>query len=107
RNTPQDAKVLSFYDPLVYLLTGRQGIQQPRSPKPYFRGDHDAQIAPFLEWPDFCRRYGLDYLVLTTLEMESAMSADDYARVRKQVLEGGAFEPAFKVPGIEIYRLAK
>jgi hypothetical protein len=104
RNTPRDASVFAYDDPLVYLYAGRKSCSLPIPPKLYYHGDEAAIDKLVDSTPDFARRYDLTYALITPGDFYRDLHARGATRLAKAVTQSHNFQPLFTTPGASVYR---
>jgi hypothetical protein len=70
-NTPPDAAVLAYLDPILYLYTGRKACRLVISPALTYTGDRRAVEAVLAGVADFARRQKLSYALLTPEDLQA------------------------------------
>jgi hypothetical protein len=105
KNSPAQANVFAYDDPMLYLYTGRKSCNLPIPPKLYYHSD-DAGIDKLLDSiPDFARQYQLSYLLLTPSDFYRDLHEARARYLAGAVENSPAFQPAFKTPSFSIYGL--
>ena len=72
-NTPGDAAMLAYLDPILYLYTGRKVCRMVLSPALIRTGDQRALEAVFADVANFARRQKLSYAVLTPEDLQAEL----------------------------------
>ncbi len=104
RNTPAEANVFAYDDPMIYLYTGRKSCNLPVPPKLYYHGD-DAGIDKLINSiPDFARQYQLSYLLLTPGDFYRDLHEARARLLAQAVQHSDSFQASFKTPSVAIYR---
>lgn len=107
RNTPADATVYAYQDPLTYLYTGRHAAWLPVPPKYYYR-EGSAPAEQFVSTaPALAREEKLEYMLLTP----SDYYLDPYAvtlreACHRSIASDGEFREAFDSGGVKVFRRA-
>ncbi len=108
RNLPADATILAYYDPVVYLHTGRASARPILLSMPHYRGDFKAMRQPFESLSGYARQHGLDYFLLTALDYSHGELAwGDFAALEKLVQSDGGLEPVYRSATATLYRVAR
>lgn len=68
-NTPRDAALLAYLDPILYLHTGRKACRLVLSPALIYRGDRQALERFFSGVVDFAHEQKLSYALLTPRDL--------------------------------------
>lgn len=76
-NTPCDAAVLAYLDPLLYLNTGRKACRLVLSPALIYGGDRPALRRSFARVADFAREQKLSYALLTPRDLFAELPDED------------------------------
>jgi hypothetical protein len=101
---PADAKIMSGIDPMLYLLTGRQGMCMMLPANLWYEERLDDMVERERRMPQVARDHGLDYLYVNR-----AVKGDFTEDVHKKVLR--AFDtsaelvPAFKAGQGVLYKV--
>jgi len=106
RNTPADAQLLTYDDPLVYLYTGRRGIAMPVLHW-LIDGQNEKRLAAYFGTaPEFMREHGLDYVLATETDFHRDLLGMGRETFQSALARKDWFEPLFRAPGAEVYRLS-
>jgi hypothetical protein len=106
RNSPQQATVFAYDDPMLYLYTGRKSLNMPIPPKLYYHND-DAGIDKLLHTiPDFARQYNLGYALLIHDDFYRDLRENGARHLSEAVQSSHAFEKMFQTPALSIYRFS-
>jgi hypothetical protein len=76
-NTPRDAAVLAYLDPILYLNAGRKACRLVLSPALIYRGDRPALQRFFAGLADFARQQKLSYALLTPSDLFAELPDED------------------------------
>ena len=104
RNTPSEANVFAYDDPLLYLYSGRKSCNLPIPPKLYYHDDQAGIDKLLLSIPAFASDHDLGYLVIARDDFYRDLH-ERGARCLKQAVESNkAFEPLYKTDEVAVYR---
>jgi len=104
RNTPRDAGVFAYDDPLLYLYTGRRSISLPIPPKLQYHGDQ-AGIDKLVDAiPDFARSHGAGFALVTPGDFYRDLHEAGARREIDALAQGQ--QPVFNSTGASVYALA-
>ncbi|HLJ46085.1 MAG TPA: hypothetical protein VKU01_08765 [Bryobacteraceae bacterium] len=103
-NSPAQASVYAYDDPLVYLYAGRRACGNPLPPRFYYHNDPQDLKQNALSVSELAQRHRLDYVLLTPDEFYRDIRGPDTAAL----LEAAAHDPklvrAYDNPRATIYR---
>ena len=106
KNTPENAQLLTYDDPLVYLHTGRRGIAMPTALHWLMDGDNDKRLRVFFSSaPAFMQEHRLDYVLSTDTDFHRDLLAQGRDAFQLAVNSDTGFEPLFTSQGVKVYRL--
>jgi hypothetical protein len=104
RNTPPDANVYAYQDPLVFLYTGRKSCRLPIPPKFLYHSD-DASIDHLMgSMASFARAHQLGYLLLTPDDYYRDLDAKGTHGLT-QAMHSGAFQQLYGSKLAAVYKL--
>lgn len=107
KNTPPNANVLAYDDPLLFLYTGRRSCGFPIPPQLVYRDDFAGQDRLLSSIPDFARYNRLDFLLLTRHDFYRDLNERGVNSMTRAVESSGEFQREFQSPTTTIYRLTK
>lgn len=103
RNTPADAAIFAYDDPLVYLYTGRRSLGIPIPPKLQYHED-DAGLDRLVDSiPQFAGEHGLSYALVTRDDFYRDLHERGEDRERAAM---GKERPVFSSSGADVYELS-
>lgn len=105
KNAPQDAQLLNYDDPLLYLYTGRRGLAMPIVHWVIYGVNAKRLSAYFATSPEFMREHNLDYVLMTESDFHRDLKADGRTAFRLALHRADWFEPLLQLPGAQVYRL--
>jgi hypothetical protein len=104
QNSPRDANVFAYDDPLLYLYAGRKSCGLPIPSKFFYRHD-DAGVEKLLRsLPDFAGEHQLEYLVLARDDFYRDLHERGVQRLKQVADSNSAFEPVYRTPDVVVYR---
>jgi hypothetical protein len=95
-NLPQDAALLAYNDPVLYLYTGRSSISRPLPPYIWYAGDRARAVEMYRSLAPYAREHGAGYVYFTTADMRRDMDAEDVTAIEDAVHSNTAFKPIFQ-----------
>jgi hypothetical protein len=102
-NTPGQASVLAYDDPLMYLYTGRRSCNLPIPPRLYYHND-DAGIDRLLgAIPDFAREQRLNYVLLAGDDFYRDLHENGAVHLARAVESAPQFRPLFHTEYATVY----
>jgi len=104
-NLPVDARFLAENDPLLYLRTGRQGAGMFPPTIHWYRDDHAARTAEYLDAPNFARTQKLEYILLNDWDWSRDMPAEEHSKLIPALKKDSRLEQLFRSGPTAIYRL--
>lgn len=103
RNTPADAAIFAYDDPMVYLYTGRKALGLPLPPKLQYHEDDAGMDRLVDSIPEFASEHGLSYVLLTPDDFYRDLRERGEQRERAAM---GKEHPVFSSAGAAIYQLS-
>jgi hypothetical protein len=105
KNLPPDATVLSELDPMTYLRTGRRGAGYILTTIHWYRDDQNARAQAYGNAAAYCRRHGLQYIVLNEWDYSRDFPAEVHERILKSMRSDPNLELQFRSGPTAIYRV--
>ena len=105
-NLPEDARILSYDDPLMFLYTGRQGNYLPLLPRLWYADDHDKMIQAYRDLPAYCRSRGLGYVYFTSDDPDREVGDEDKQKIAAVVKANPELVPLFHAGIGTVYKVA-
>jgi len=103
-NSPAEANVFAYDDPLLFLYTGRKSCSLPVPPKFHYHDDENGIDTLLSSIPGFARQYHLGYLLLARDDFYRDLHQRG-ARVLDTAVESNrSFEELFHTPAATVYR---
>ncbi len=107
-NVPENAKVLSNDDPILYLYTGHRGNWVPMTPKAWYAEDHASVVATYRNIATYCRSQGFEYFYSTTDDTARWMDDPEQNKaVRRALHENPDLTPVFEYGFGTVYKVAR
>jgi hypothetical protein len=104
-NLPQDAALLAYNDPVLYLYTGRHSISRPLPPYIWYASDHARAVEMYRSLAPYAREHGAGYLFYTTEDGSRDTSAEDMAEIKNAVRSNPGFTRIFQYGIGTVYRV--
>jgi hypothetical protein len=102
-HTPEQASVLAYDDPLMYLYTGRRSCNLPIPPRLYYHND-DAGIDRLLgSVPEFAREQRLNYALVAGDDFYRDLHANGALHLARAVESSPQFRPLFRTSYATVY----
>ena len=105
RNLRPDASFVAYDDPSLFLHTGRAAVGMHFPTRLHYRGDRQGVIDFFAGMPEFARRHGFQYLLLTPADFEQDLSAEERATVRARIDADRRLEMLYDSGGVSVRRV--
>ena len=102
---PQNATVLSYEDPLLYLYTGRRGNYLPLLPRWWYGEDHASMVGAYRNVVEYCRERGLQYLLFTSQDLSREVGEEDRQAIEKSVRENPGLHEVFRGGIAALYKV--
>jgi hypothetical protein len=102
---PQDAAVIAYNDPVLYLYTGRRSISRPLPPYVWYASDHARAVELYRELAPYAREHGANYVYYTTADMRRDMDARDVEDIDEAIRSNPGFTPVFRYGIGTVYRV--
>lgn len=106
RNSPPQAQVFAYDDPLLFLYTGRKSCGLPVPPKLQYHGDEAGIDQLLTSIPDFAREHQLGYLLLTPGDFYRDLHERGARVLGDAVNSSGAFHRMYATPSAAVYRFS-
>jgi len=97
-NTPSDARILSYRDPLLFLETGRQGVSLRNPPNGLQRFTKEVL--------EQTTRFGVTYVLNTGSDFHMDAPTVTRPAMSKALSDKNRFQLVFESPGAMVYRVA-
>lgn len=104
-NLPQDAAVIAYNDPVLYLYTGRHSISRPLPPYIWYSSDHARAVELYRDVAPYALQHGVGYVYFTTKDMRRDMDADDVVDIETAIRSNPRLTPVFRYGIGTIYRV--
>ena len=104
-NVPVEARFLAENDPLLYLRTGRRGAGMFPPTIHWYREDHAARTAEYLDAANFARTQKLEYLLLNDWDWSRDMPADEHSKLIGALKQDSRLERIYTSGPTSIYRV--
>ena len=104
-NTPTDAQILTYDDPLLYLYTGRRSVAMPIAHWLVDGGNDKRAQAYFTTAPAFMREHGLNYALLTDGDFRRDLQDMGRDALKLTLSRESWFEPLYHAPGADVFRI--
>ncbi len=104
-NLPQDAALLAYNDPVLYLYTGRRSISRPLPPYIWYASDHARAVEMYRSLAPYAVEHGAGYVYYTTADGSRDTSAEDMAEIEAAVRSNPGFTRVFQYGSGTIYRV--
>jgi hypothetical protein len=103
-NTPPDAAVLAYMDPVLYLYTGRKACRLVISPALRYTGDSRALEVFLAGVADFARRRKLSYALLTPEDLQAEVPDQERLAARRMFRSNPRHRRVFEAGGVSVWR---
>jgi len=107
RNSPREANVFAYDDPLLYLYSGRKSCGLPIPSKFFYRDDPAGLDKLLYSLPDFASEQQLSYLVIARDDFYRDLHERGVRSLKRVVESNRAFEPVYKTSDITVYRFTR
>ncbi len=105
-HAPNSATVLSNYDPILYLYTGRSSQMVPLLPRFWYAGDEQSTIAAYRDVAAYCRSHRFEYFYSNPDDISRWTDDPEEARTVEEVVESNRdLEPMFRSSFGTVYRV--
>ncbi len=105
KNTPPDALVFAYSDPLMYLYTGRRGLSARIPPRLLYKAEPGA-IAKYVETlPAIVARHRLGYVLFTAADFQFDSPEVGLAALRRVLGGHAGFRQVYESPQAAVYRV--
>lgn len=104
-NLPQDAQLLTYDDPLLYLFTGRRGLAMPPVHWIIYGANQRRLRAYFATVPQFMREHNLEYALTSSTDFHRDLRTDGREAFQTALNHEGWFDLLLPSPGAQVYRL--
>jgi hypothetical protein len=106
RNTPRDANVYAYDDPLLFLYAGRKSCSLPIPTKLQYHDDQDGIDRLLHSIPEFTQQQRLDYVLLSYDDFYRDLHERGARESRQSVASSDRFQLSFQSPGVAVYQSA-
>jgi 4-amino-4-deoxy-L-arabinose transferase-like glycosyltransferase len=103
--TPEDANFFAYFDPLLYLYSGRHAMSHPLPPALWYHDDHEAILKLYLELVPYARAHRLSYILLNDADFRGDMTDQDRARLEQSIRQNPGLEHVWEDGSAAIYRV--
>ena len=103
--TPADANFFAYYDPLLYLYTGRHAISHPLPPALWYHDDRATILRLYRELVPYARAHGLSYILLNDADFRQDMNDQDRAQLEQSIHQNPGLEHVWEDGTAAIYRV--
>ncbi len=104
-NTPPDAALLAYMDPILYLYTGRQACRLVISPGLRRADDRRAVEAVLAGVADFAHRQKLSYAVLAPEDLHAEFTDQERLAAYRMFRANPRLRRVFEAGGVEVCRI--
>ncbi len=104
-NLSPKERVLSYYDPVLYLYTGMQSCRLTIDTIPLYREEPEKVREIVLSAPLFARRHQMRYVYITDVDFHAELPVDECVRAIRTLRQMAAFQPVRKSPHGVLYSL--
>ena len=104
-NSPADAQVLTYDDPLMYLYTGRSGYAMPILHWITYAGTPERSDAYFKTSADFMQEHQLNYALVTPGDFRRDLQEDGRRAMTAALRDRRFFDEQFTSPGANVFKL--
>jgi hypothetical protein len=104
-NTPLDAAVLAYSDPILYLYTGRKACRMIVSPALLYAEDRGALESVFAGVADFARRQKLSYALLTPEDLHAELSDQERFAANRMFRANPRLRSVFESGSVSVCRI--
>jgi hypothetical protein len=104
-NTPTDAAVLAYRDPMLYLYTGRHACRLVISPGLRRAEDHRAVKAVLAGVADFAHWQKLSYAVLAPEDLQAELPDQERLAAFRMFRANPHFMRVFEAGSVSVYRI--
>jgi hypothetical protein len=104
-NLPQDAAVIAYNDPVLYLYTARRSISRPLPPYIWYGNDHARAVELYRELAPYALQHGAGYVYYTTKDMRRDMDAEDVDDIETAIRSNPRLTPVFRYGIGTLYRV--
>jgi hypothetical protein len=104
-NSPADAQVLTYDDPLMYLYTGRSGYAMPILHWITYAGTPERSDAYFKTSADFMQEHQLGYALVTAGDFRRDLQGDGRRAMIAALRDQRLFDEEFTSPGAGVFKL--
>lgn len=104
-NSPAQAQVLTYDDPLMYLYTGRSGYAMPILHWITYQGSPARSDAYFNTAADFMQEHQLDYALVTAGDFRRDLQEDGRRAMTAALRDQRFFGQEFTSPGASVFKL--
>ena len=104
-NTPPDAAVLAYLDPILYLYTGRHACRLVISPGLRRTEDHRALEAVLAGVADFAHRQKLSYAVLTPEDLQAELPDQERLAAFRMFRANPRLRRVFEAGSVSVCRI--
>jgi hypothetical protein len=95
-NVRQDAGILSYDDPLLYLYSGRRGNYMPLLPRWWYAEDHQSMQKAYQDVAEYCRTRNLSYFYFTTEDLSRETGDEDRQKIEALVRGNSSLTPVYQ-----------
>ena len=101
----RDARILAYYDPVLYLYTGRRARRLVVRPGMFYE-DRPGDLGPlYTALPDYARAHGLTHIVLTDTDLTGELPPAALRTAQRTILADPRLGCVYEASGISVYRL--
>jgi hypothetical protein len=103
--TPADANFFAFFDPLLYLYTGRHAMSHPLPPALWYADDREAILRHYQELVPYARAHNLGYILVNDADFRQEMNDEDRAQLEQSIRRNPGLERIWENGPAAIYRV--
>jgi hypothetical protein len=105
KNLPADAPFIASDDPSLFLYTDRKACGMHFLTRHFYRGDPKGVTGFYAGMPEFARRNGFQYLLITPTDFEIDLNPSARAEVRERIDAHPGIEIIYDSGGVSVRRM--
>ncbi len=95
-NLPEDAALIAYNDPVMYLYTGRRSISRPLPPYIWYTEDHARAVDLYRDLASYARDHGAGYVYYTTADLRRDMGDSDTTSIEGAIRANPEFSVIYQ-----------
>ena len=103
--TPEDANVFAYFDPLLYLYSGRHAISDPLPTTLGYHNDHEGALRLYHELVPYARAHSLSYLLLNDADFRQDLTDQERAKLEESIRQDPGLTRVWERDSAAIYRV--